>query len=156
LAHAAGRHAGQRAMVAIHLLNEQGTRFEQTVGPNLPADYRRAIDGLEVRSAAGPRGAATSGRQRLAVAGAAANEQFAALTSVALPLGIHAGWSAPIFSSSGKVLGTVAKYYHEDCESLPQDQLLGEMVTRTAATIIESARAQEARGRLAALDLVHK
>src|SRR3984893_19227686 len=31
LAHAAERHAGQRAMVAIHLLNEQGTRFEETV-----------------------------------------------------------------------------------------------------------------------------
>ena len=78
-------------------------------------------------------------------------DQFAALASVALPLGIHAGWSAPIFSSSGKVLGTVAKYYHEDCESLPQDHLLGEIVTRTAATVIESRRTQEARGRLAAL-----
>jgi PAS domain S-box-containing protein len=131
LAYAAERHAGQRAMVAIHLLNEQGTRFEQTVGPNLPADYRRAVDGV--------------------VADVAASEQFAALASVALPLGIHAGWSAPIFSSSGKPLGMVAKYYHEDCESLPQDHLLGEIVTRTAATLIESRRTQEARGRLAAL-----
>jgi PAS domain S-box-containing protein len=151
LARAAERHAGQRAMVAFHLLNEQGTHFEQTVGPNLPADYRRAVDGLEVCSAAGPYGAGISGRQRLGVADVAASEQFAALASVALPLGIHAGWSAPICSSSGKVLGMVAKYYHEDCESLPQDHLLGEIVTRTAATVIESRRTQEARGRLAAL-----
>jgi PAS domain S-box-containing protein len=131
LVQAAEHHAGQRTMVAIHVLNEQGTRVEQTVGPNLPADYRRAVDGL--------------------VADVAASDQFAALASVALPLGIHAGWSAPIFSSSGKVLGTVAKYYHEDCESLPQDHLLGEIVTRTAATVIEGRRTQEARGRLAAL-----
>jgi PAS domain S-box-containing protein len=151
LAHAVESHARQRAMVAIHLLNDQGTRFGQSAGPNLPADYRRAIDGMEVCPATGPCGAAISRRQRVAVADLAASEEFAAFASFALPLGIRAGWSAPIVSSNGTVLGTVAKYYLEDCGPIPQDDLLGEIVTRTAATIIESRRAEEARGRLAAL-----
>jgi PAS domain S-box-containing protein len=147
---AAEIHAGKRAMVAIHLLNEQGTRFGQTAGSNLPTAYRCAVDGMEVCSVAGPCGAAISRRQRVVIADLAASEEFAAFASFALPLGIRAGWSAPIFSSNGKVLGTVAKYY-EDCEPLPPDDFLGEIVTRTAATIIESRRAEEARGRLVAL-----
>lgn len=148
--HAAESHAGKRAMGAIHLLNEQGTRFEQTAESNLPAAYRRVVDGMEVRSVSSPCGAAISRRQRVVVPDLAASEEFAAFASFALPLGIRAGWSAPILSSNGKVLGTVAKYF-EDCESAPQDDLLGEIVTRTAATIIESRRAEEARGRLAAI-----
>src|SRR5580700_1697823 len=59
------RNAGKRAIVAIHLLNEQGTRFGQTAGPNLPAAYRRAVDGMEVSAGAGPCGAAISRRQRV-------------------------------------------------------------------------------------------
>jgi PAS domain S-box-containing protein len=147
---AAESRAGKRAMVAIHLLNEQGTRFGQTAGSNLPAAYLRAVEGMEVCSVAGPCGAAISRRQRVVVADLAASEEFAAFASFALPLGIRAGWSTPIFSSNGKVLGTVAKYY-EDLEPLPQDDLLGEIVTRTAATIIDGRRAEEERGRLVAL-----
>ena len=147
---AAESHVGKRAMVAIHLLNQEGTRFGQTAGSNLPAAYRRAVDGMEVCSAAGPCGAAISRRRRVVVADVAASEEFAAFASFALPLGIRSGWSAPILSSNGKVLGTVATYY-DDCESLPEDDLLGEIVTRTAATLIESRRADEARGRLVAL-----
>jgi PAS domain S-box-containing protein len=144
------RLAGKRAMVAIHLLNEQGTRFGQTAGPNLPAAWRRAVDGMEVSAGAGPCGAAISRRQRVVVPDLAASEEFAAFASFALPLGIRAGWFAPIVSSNGKVLGTVAKYY-EDCEPPPQDDLFEEIVTRTTATIIESRRAEEARSRLVSL-----
>jgi len=149
-AQAVERHAGKRAMVAIHLLNDQGTHFGQTAGPNLPAACRRAVEGMEVCSVAGPCGAAISRRQRVVVADLAACGEFAAFAAFALPLGIRAGRFAPILSSNGKVLGTVAKYY-EDCEPFPQDDLLEEIVTRTTATIIESRRAEEARGRLVAL-----
>jgi PAS domain S-box-containing protein len=151
LAHAAESHAGRRAVVAIHLLNEQGTRFGQTVGPNLPANYRLAVDGMEVCSAPGLLGAAIARRRRVSVADVAASEEFAAFASLVSPLGIRAGWSMPILSSNGEVLGTLAKYYYEVGEKIPQEDLLGEIVTRTAATIIESRRAEEARGRLAAL-----
>jgi PAS domain S-box-containing protein len=144
------KHAGKRTMVAIHLLNDQGTRFEQTAGPNLPAAYRRAVEGMEVCPVNGPCGAVISRRQRVVVADLAASEEFAPFASFALPLGIRAGWFAPILSSNGKLLGTIARYY-EDCEPLLQDDLLEGIVTRTTATIIESRRAEEARGRLVAL-----
>jgi PAS domain S-box-containing protein len=143
LAHAVESQSQQRAMVAIHLLNESGTRFEQTVAPSLPADYRRATDGMEVSSATGPFCMAVARRQPVAVADVEDSGEFPAFASFALPLGIRAGWSAPIVSSTGKVLGTVAHYYDEPREPHPQDNLVGEIVTRTAAIIIERKQAEQ-------------
>jgi PAS domain S-box-containing protein len=134
-------HSQQQAVTAIHLLSKDGTRFEHTAAPSLPEDYAEAIDRMEVRSNAGPCCAAIARGERIVVADVAASEEFAAF---ALPLGIRAGWSAPILSSDGNVLGTVATYYREVRQPHPQDALLGEVAARTASVIIERKRAEEA------------
>jgi signal transduction histidine kinase len=110
----------------------------------LPASYAKAINGMEVSSAAGPCCAAISRRRRVVVGDVAASERFAAFAGFALPLGIRAGWSMPIFSSTGKVLGTFSRYYCEPRKPAPQDNLLGEIVTRTASVIIERKQAEAA------------
>jgi PAS domain S-box-containing protein len=144
LARAVEGQSHQRAKIAIHLLDEAGKHFEQTAAPSLPASYAQAINGMEVSSAAGPCCAAISRRRRAVVGDVAASEQFAAFAAFALPLGIRAGWSTPIFSSTGKVLGTLANYYSEPRKPAPQDNLLGEIVTRTASVIIERKQAEAA------------
>jgi PAS domain S-box-containing protein len=141
LARAVEGQSHQRAKIAIHLLDEAGKQFEQTAAPSLPASYAQAINGMKVSSAVGPCGAAVRRRRRAAVGDVAESEQFAAF---ALPLGIRAGWSTPIFSSSGKVLGTFASYYREPRKPAPRDNLLGEIVTRTASVIIERKQAEAA------------
>ena len=135
-------HAG--GVIAIHLLDESATRFEHTVAPGLPPIYAGVIDGMQVSSATGPCCAAVSARQRVAVADVAAGGEFPEFASFALPLGIRAGWSTPILGSTGKVLGTIANYYREVREPDQQDEFLSEIVTRTAAIIIERKRAEEA------------
>jgi PAS domain S-box-containing protein len=144
LARAVEGQSHQRAKIAIHLLDETGKHFEQTAAPSLPASYAQAINGMEVSSAAGPCCAAINRRRRVVVGNVAASEQFAAFAAFALPLGIRAGWSIPIFSSTGKVLGTFANYYREPRKPAPQDNLLGEIVTRTASIIIERKQAETA------------
>jgi PAS domain S-box-containing protein len=144
LARAVEGQSHQRAKIAIHLLDEAGKHFEQTAAPSLPASYAQAINGMEVSSAAGPCCAAVSRRRRVAVGDVAASKQFAAFAAFALPLGIRAGWSTPIFSSTGKVLGTLANYCCEPRKPAPQDNLLGEIVTRTASVIIERKQAEVA------------
>jgi len=144
LARAVEGQSHQRAKIAIHLLDEAGKHFEQTAAPSLPASYAQAINGMEVSSAAGPCCAAISRGRRAVVGDIAASEQFAAFAAFALPLGIRAGWSTPIFSSTGKVLGTLANYYSEPRKPAPQDNLLGEIVTRTASVIIERKQAEAA------------
>jgi PAS domain S-box-containing protein len=144
LARAVEGQSQQGGKIAIHLLDEAGKHFEQTAAPGLPASYAQAINGMEVSSAAGPCCAAITRRQRVTVGDIAASEQFATFAAFALPLGIRAGWSIPIFSSTGKVLGTFANYYREPREPASQDNLLGEIVTRTASVIIERKQAEAA------------
>ncbi len=70
--------------------------------------------------------------------------QWAAFAEFAVPLGIRSGWSTPILSSEGRVLGTFANYYREQGDPNPQDRQLVEIVTRTAAVAIERVRARDA------------
>jgi len=144
LARAVEGQSQQGGKIAIHLLDEAGKRFEQTTAPGLPANYAQAINGMDVSSSAGPCCAAIRRRQRVTVEDIAASEQFAAFAAFASPLGIRSGWSIPIFSSTGKVLGTFANYYPQPREPTSQDHLLGEIVTRTASVIIERKQGEAA------------
>ena len=138
------RHTRPEGVVAIHLLNEAGTRFEHTAAPGLPPEYRSATAGMEVSSAIRPCCAAVSSRRRVVVADLAESREFPAFASFALPLGIRSGWSTPIFDVNGKVLGTVAEYYREPRAPKTQDDFFGEIVTRTAAIILERKKADDA------------
>jgi len=133
-----------RVMVAVHLLDACGERFERSVAPSLPDAYRQATDGMHVASAAGPCGAAILGRRPIAIPDVLSDGRFPEFVSFAAALGIRAGRSTPIVSSTGAVLGTIAYYYREARESSPQDELLGDIATRTAAVIIERRQADEA------------
>lgn len=136
-------HSQQGAMMAIHLLDDGAKRFEQLGAPSLPTSYAQAVNGMEVSSATGPCCAAIARGRRVVVADISASGEFPAFAAFVLPLGIRAGWSTPIFSSTGKVLGTFASYYRETREPTPQDNLLGDVVTRTASVIIERKQAEQ-------------
>jgi PAS domain S-box-containing protein len=138
------KHADAQPMVAIHLLDESGLRFERTAGVALPGGYVEAVDGMPVLSMTGPCCAAIARHQRVAVADVASDSEFPKFAAFALPAGIRAGWSTPIISSFGKVLGTVAHYYRQPRQLSEQDDALAEIVTRTAAMVIERARVQQA------------
>src|SRR6185369_10166169 len=123
--------------IAIRLLDESETRFAQTIAPSLPSDYASAVDGMEVSSAAGPCCAAVLARERVVVTDVASSKEFPAFAEFALPLGIRAGWSAPIFGSSGKVLGTVAAYYPKERAPEQANDFLEEIMTRTTVIMVE-------------------
>lgn len=151
LTRSAENQTQQKAIAVIHLLNDAGTRFVQTVAPSLPAHYSQSTNGMDVSSGAGPCCAAITGRRRVIMADVAASVEFPAFRTFALPLGIRGGWSTPILSSHGKALGTFANYFREVREPSPLDNLLGDIVTRTASIIIERKRAEHASQRLAAV-----
>src|SRR5579862_2494659 len=140
--------------IAIHLLDESETRFAQTIAPSLPSDYTSGVDGTEVSSAAGPYCAAVLARERVVVTDVARSKEFPAFAAFALPLGIRAAWSAPVLGSTRKVLGTLAVYYSEERAPKPADDFLVEIVTRTAAIIVERRQAEEALRRVN-VDLTH-
>src|SRR5580704_14930408 len=140
--------------MAIHLLDESETQFAQTIAPSLPSEYTSAVDGMEVNSGTGPCCEAVLARERVVVTDVARSKEFPTFAAFALPLGIRAGWSTPIFASTGKVLGTLAEYYPEERVPKPADDFLEEIVTRTAAVIIERRQAEEELRRVN-VDLTH-
>jgi PAS domain S-box-containing protein len=135
-------------MLAIHLLDESGTRFAQTLAPSLPASYREALEGMELASASDPWRGAVASRRRVAVTDVASGREFPAFAAFALPLGIRSGWSQPILSSAGKVLGTIDIYYRAPRDAHPQDDFVGNIMARTASAIIERKLAEEERKQL--------
>ena len=155
LAKATESQSPQRLLVAIHLLDESGTHFTRTAAPSLPPEYCQSVDGVAVSAAIGSCCAAVTGRRRVVVPDIAACKEWPVFASFALPLGLRAAWSTPIFSSSGKVLGTFVSYCREVCEPDPRAEALDEIVTRTAAVVIErkeaEAKLRESEGRFRTL-----
>ena len=130
-------------VAAIHLLDRTGNVFRQSVAPSLPEAYHRAT-AIGVHPDRGPCCRAVATRAPVTVSDVAVDPQWAAFAELAVPLGIRSGWSAPILSSEGLVLGTFANYYRQPGDPSPQDRQLVEIVTRTAAVAIERVQARDA------------
>ena len=71
--------------------------------------------------------------------------------ALALAHDLRACWSTPILTAGGKVLGTFAMYHKEPREPTVRDLALVDLVTQTAALVIDRERAHEALGRIAAM-----
>ncbi|MGH9197865.1 MAG: PAS domain S-box protein, partial [Acidimicrobiia bacterium] len=145
------KQSNHKILAAIHLLDEAGTRFGLAVAPSLPESYRRATEGMKVNSRTGPCCFAVLTREVVTVTDVEADPQWKAFADFARPLGIRAGWSAPIDSSRGRIVGTFANYYDQPCGPGAQDIAVVDVLTRTVALAIERAQAEETRARLAAI-----
>lgn len=126
-----------QASMAIHLLDESGKRFKQTIAPSLSPSYAEVVDGMTVSSMIGPCCAAVKSSQRVVVRDIAASKKYPSFASSVIPMGLRASCSVPILSSSGKVLGSFVTYYHEVWKSFQQDRSLDEIVTQTAGIVVE-------------------
>jgi PAS domain S-box-containing protein len=127
-------------VAAIHLLDQTGAHFRQSIAPSLPESYHRAMS-VPVRPDLRPCCRAVTTCKPVAISDLTGDPQWAAFAEIAVPLGLRSGWSTPIVSAEGKVLGTFANYYRQQGDPSPQDLRLVEIVTRTAALAIERVRA---------------
>ena len=140
---------------SILLLDEQGSRLLQGAAPSLPYAYNTAIDGIAVGSGIGSCGTAAFQNRPVYVSDIAIDPLWANFRELALSHNLRACWSTPIVSAQGAVLGTFAMYYAEPREPSPGDLEIVDVVTRSAALMIERQRtgaalaASEERLRLA-------
>ena len=145
------KRSQHKVMAAVHMLDQTGTRFGLAVAPSLPDSYRRATEGMDVKSRTGPCCVAVLTRKPVIVTDVDADPQWRAFAEFAAPLGIRAGWSTPIVSSQGEIVGTFANYYEQPRDPSVQDIAVVDVLTRTVALAIERARAQSDQARLAAI-----
>jgi len=126
---------------SILLLDQDGKHLRHGAAPSLPAAYCEAIDGAEIGPCAGSCGTAAYTARPVFVSDIANDPLWAEFKEVALPHGLRACWSTPIITSGRRVLGTFAMYHHEPRDPTVRDLALVDLVTQTAALVIDRDRA---------------
>ena len=134
-------------LASILLLDEDGEHLRHGAAPSLPDAYNQAIDGLAIGPSVGSCGTASFLKEPVFVGDIASDPRWEAFKDLAAEHGLAACWSIPILSGAGEVLGTFAMYHREPREPAEQDLELVDLVTRTAALIINRKRAEDERGR---------
>jgi PAS domain S-box-containing protein len=133
---------GMRCSILLLDREEQCVRFG--AAPSLPAEYSRAIDGRPIGPAEGSCGAAAYRRERVIVEDIAVHPYWVDYKEYALPYGLRACWSSPIFSTTREVLGTFAMYYAEPRGPAPQEIAWVDAATHLAAVAIGHEAAAQA------------
>jgi len=131
---------------SILLLDDDGKHLHTGAAPSLPEIYCAGIDGGEIGPRAGSCGTAAFTGKPVFVNDIASDPLWEDYAGFAVSCGLRACWSTPIVTSGRKILGTFAMYHREPREATVRDLAMVDLVTQTAALIIDRKRAQEAKG----------
>jgi signal transduction histidine kinase/GAF domain-containing protein len=140
-------------LCSILLLDDEQKHLRHGAAPSLPAEYVRAIDGVEIGPSAGSCGSAAALGAEVVVEDIATHPAWAAYRDLALALGLVACWSTPIFAPDRSVLGTFAMYYRTKRGPTAVERQWVDVATHLAAIAIvrdrseRSLREGEARAR---------
>ena len=129
---------------SILLLDREHRCVRYGAAPSLPAEFSRAIDGAPIGPEAGSCGTAAYLGERVIVEDIAVHPYWTAYKHLALPHGLCACWSSPIFSTTREVLGTFAMYYREPRGPRPQEVEWVDAATHLAAIALGHEAAAQA------------
>jgi diguanylate cyclase (GGDEF)-like protein len=128
-------------MLASILLIERGPSggrvLRHSAAPSLPRSFTSAVDGLEVGDGQGICGTAAFRCEPVVVLDVATDPLTAKFVTLAEAHGLRAGWSTPIMSSAGHVLGTFAIYYGPTRLPKPSDEIVIDRSIHLARLAIE-------------------
>jgi PAS domain S-box-containing protein len=140
---------------SILLLDPDGVHVRHAAAPGLADSYNSAIDGVMIGPRTGSCGTAMFRREAVIVADIETDPLWEDYRGLALEHGLRACWSAPIFDSQKKVLGTFAIYYRRPGPPPDRHRRLIDIATQTAAIAITRQRSEaalrESEGRYRAL-----
>jgi PAS domain S-box-containing protein len=129
---------------SILLLDREQGCVRYGAAPSLPPEFSQAIDGAPIGPEAGSCGTAAYLGQRVVVEDIAGHPYWARYKHLALPHGLRACWSTPIFSTRREVLGTFAMYYREPRGPRPREVAWVDAATHLAAIAIGHEAAAQA------------
>ena len=122
---------------SVLFLDQEQARVRHGAAPGLPEAYNRAIDGLPIGPRAGSCGTAAFHKRQVLVSDIEHDPLWDGYRHLALPFGLRACWSTPIFSRDGRVLGTFALYYREPRTPSAEELELIARATHVAGIAIE-------------------
>jgi PAS domain S-box-containing protein len=129
---------------SILLLDAAAGVIRHGAAPSLPPEYVRVLDGSAIGPEAGSCGRAAYLAERIVVEDIATHPHWVPYRHLALPHGLRACWSSPIFSRSHEVLGTFAVYYREPRGPTDEEVHWVAAATHIAAIAISHDRSQQA------------
>lgn len=131
-------------LCTVLLLDADGVHIRHGAAPSLPEEFARAINGQPIGPCAGSCGTAAFRREPVVVEDIATDPLWADYRAFALPHGLRACWSTPIFNARRQVLGTFAIYYRQPERPTTRHQRIIEIATQTAAVAISREQVQAA------------
>ena len=146
------RHSRHHTLYAVLLANEAGDRLDVASAPNLPPGYIELASGTVVGPDSNPCGVAAWSKQPVMVEDFISDPRWAGIRAEARALGVRAGWSLPILSQRGKLLGTFAAYSLEPARPAPADVALMERFAHIARIAIEKHHAERTIERMTNYD----
>jgi len=112
--------------------------------PSLPAEFCDAIDGLVIGPDVGACGAAAYMGREVIATDVETDPNWIDFKALAIPLGLKACWSSPIFGSGTRPMATFAFYYREKRGPSPiEREIVGHCVHLCAIALDRHSRVQE-------------
>lgn len=139
-------------LCSILLLGDDGVHVRHGAAPSLPAGYIKAINGSPIGPKAGSCGTAMYRGTPVIVTDIMQDPLWEDYRGLAQAFDLRACWSTPIFSSTGKILGSFAMYYHEPRHPSAAESRLTKIATHLTGIAIERELAEQTR-KLAEEDL---
>jgi PAS domain S-box-containing protein len=148
-----------KSLASILLIDPNGLCLRRGAGPSFPEAFMAAVDGVEIGPRVGSCGTAAYRKEQVIVSDIATDPLWANYRELALANGLRSGWSTPILSSEGSVLGVFGIYGREPRSPTQQHLHTIKQITHLASVAIERKQAAEslrasdllARGQLEAL-----
>lgn len=130
-------------LCSVVQLSDDGKHIRSGAAPSLPEIYVQAVDGAPIGPKNGSCGTAMYLGRQVIVTDMLKDPLWEDYHELVALSGLRACWSTPIFSGSGKVLGSFAMYYREPQTPSGTEARLTEVATHIAGMAIEHQRAEE-------------
>ena len=131
-------------LCSVLLLDADGVHLRHGAAPSLPEEFIRAIDDQPIGARVGSCGTAAFLRETVIVEDIATDPLWEDYRAAALPHGLRACWSTPIFDAQKRVLGTFAIYYRKPGQPTALHRRCIDLATDLAAIAISRTRAEAA------------
>jgi PAS domain S-box-containing protein len=125
---------------SILFLDDTGQRLENGLSPNLPAEYREAMNGIEIGPNSVSCAAAAYHKVPVIVTDTLTDPMWAHAQDLAQRFNIRSCWSMPITASQGTVLGTLAMAFDRAKAPATEDWRILGTAAHLAGIAIERKR----------------
>ena len=136
----------------VLLANEASDRLWVAAAPSMPVFFYELAKDTAIAERSNPCGVAAWSRKPLLIPDFENDQLWTGMAEAAAALGVRAGWSQPLVSSDGRILGTVTVYSETEGQPTDREAALMERVTHITRIAIEKYQAELAIERLSNQD----